>query len=154
VRRFGRINAAAQEDQSSEIVARAESSEQRIYKERHMATFNPATDRCLTAFIHVKTSPEWLSFTIPERVEKINGSLRRILKDFSDSIIFRWYDTEFYTAKVTDIMVMDCKDPFVYQHFLDKLRETEFWDKWFIVEEIIIGELNAASKTYGFKNIE
>jgi hypothetical protein len=138
----------------SQSQSRVNPDETTNYKENQMANFNPANDRCLTAFIHVKTSPEWLSFTIPERVEKINGSLRRILKEFSDSVIFRWYDTEFYTAKVTDIMVLDCKDPFVYQHFLDKLRETEFWDKWFTIEEIIVGEQNAASKTYGFKNIE
>jgi Darcynin, domain of unknown function len=119
-----------------------------------MADFNPATDRCLTAFIHVKTSPEWLGFTIPERVERVNGTLRLLIKEFADTVIFRWYDTEFYTAKVTDIMVMDCKDHFSYQLFLDKLRETPFWDKWFSIEEIIVGELNAASKTYGFKNIE
>ena len=119
-----------------------------------MASFDPATDRCLTAFIHIKTLPEWLGYTIPERVQRINETVRPIIKEFSDTVIYRWYDTEFYSAAVTDIMVMDCKDHFSYGMFLDKLRETPFWDRWFSIEAIFVGELNAASKNYGFANIE
>lgn len=119
-----------------------------------MATFNPATDRCLTAFIQVKTSPEWLAFTVPERLERARKHLMTLIKEFSDTIIFRWYDTEFYSTKCTDIMVMDCKDHLSYQMFLEKLRETPIWDKWFSIEEILVGELNAASKNYGFENFE
>ena len=119
-----------------------------------MASFDPATDRCMTAFIHIKTSTEWLAYTIPERTERINKTLRPIIEEFRDTVIYKWYDTEFYAVNVTDIMVMDCKDHFAYQMFIDKLRETPFWDKWFTIEAIFIGELNAASKNYGFPNIE
>ena len=119
-----------------------------------MADFDPAVDRCMTAFIHIRTSPEWLGYTIPERVERINRTLRRIINEHKDTVIHRWYDTEFYAADITDIMVLDCKDHFAYQMFVDKLRETEFWDKWFLIKDIFVGELNAASKNYGFANIE
>ena len=87
-----------------------------------MASFDPATDRCLTAFIHIKTLPVWLAFSIEERVKHINETVRPLLEEFKDTVIYRWYDTEYYTAEVTDIMTMDCKYHFSYGMFLDKLR--------------------------------
>jgi hypothetical protein len=117
-----------------------------------MASFNPAVDRCLTAFIHIKTTPEWLAYTIPERLEKVRATLPPIIKEFADTVVLKWYDVEFYVAGVTDIVVLDCKDHISYQMIIAKLRETPFWDKWFSVENIFVGEMNANSKNYGFEN--
>ncbi len=119
-----------------------------------MATFDPATDRSVTAFIHINTTNEWLAYSIPERLERARGILMPIIKEFEDTVIFKWYDVEFYKQGISDIMMMDCKDHLSYQMFVERLRETAFWGKWFSIEDILVGELNAASKNYGFENFE
>lgn len=107
-------------------------------------TFEPA----LTVFFLVKTSPEWLGFSFETRLEHARSTLQPIFDEFSGRVQLKWYDVEFYTARVTDVWMIEAVDHKSYQLFCEKLRETPFWDRFFLVHEILPGELNAWAKNY------
>lgn len=113
-----------------------------------MSTKNQFFEPTFTSFFLVKTAPEWLNFTIDERIAHGRSTLQPLLEDFAQSVSLTWYDTEFYTATITDIWMIEAKDNASYQLFCEKLRETPFWDRFFIVKEIFIGEKNAWAKNY------
>lgn len=102
----------------------------------------------LTTFFMVKTSPEWLSFTFETRLAHARETFQPILEDFKGRVRLKWYDVEFYTAKISDIWMIESKDHHIYQLFCEKLRETPFWDRFFLVHDIFPGELNAWAKNY------
>ena len=105
-------------------------------------------DAKFTAFFLVKTSPEWLGFSFEERLAHARGTFQPILEEFSTGVKLNWYDTEFYTATITDIWMIEAKDHESYQLFCEKLRETPFWDRFFFIKEIFLGEKNAWAKNY------
>jgi Darcynin, domain of unknown function len=106
--------------------------------------FNPA----ITVFFLVKTSPEWLGFSFETRLEQAQTVFQPILDQFQGRIRLKWYDVEFYTAVITDIWMIEAKDHQSYQLFCEKLRETPFWDRFFLVKDIHPGEQNAWAKNY------
>lgn len=105
-------------------------------------------DAALTTFFMVKTSPEWLGFSFQTRLSHARETFQPILDAFTGLVRLKWYDVEFYTARISDIWVIEAKDHGSYQLFCEKLRETPFWDRFFIVHDIFPGELNAWAKNY------
>jgi Darcynin, domain of unknown function len=61
----------------------------------------------------------------------------------------RFFDVEFYSARVTDIWQWDAVDHHAYELVVEDLRETPFWDRYFSVVEILPGVENAYAKNYG-----
>ncbi|MEH2072266.1 MAG: darcynin family protein [Nostoc sp.] len=106
-------------------------------------------NRTQTVFILVKTTPEWLGFPIEERVRLGRHSLQPLLDEFHNRVRLKWYDVEFYSARITDVWMIEAGDHQSYELFCEKLRETPFWDRYFKVEEILAGEENAWAKNYG-----
>jgi hypothetical protein len=113
-----------------------------------MTTQANAFEPELTAFMLVKTSPEWLGFPVDRRFELVREYLTPILKKHKD-VSLRFFDVEFYTARVTDIWMWDARDHHSYQLLVEDLRETPFWDRYFEVVEILTGVENAYAKNYG-----
>ena len=111
---------------------------------QHDLKFDPK----FTAFFLVKTSPEWLGFSFEERMTHARGTFQPILEEFAAGVKLNWYDTEFYTATVTDSWIIEALNHVSYQLFCEKLRETAFWDRFFFIKEIFIGEKNAWAKNY------
>jgi len=114
-----------------------------------MDTQSSEFEAALTTFFMVKTSPEWLGFPVETRMAHAHDIYQPILDEFAGRIRHRWYDVEFYTAQITDIWVIEAKDHHSYQLFCEKLRETPFWDRFFLIHDIFPGELNAWAKNYG-----
>lgn len=108
-------------------------------------TFQPA----VTVFMLVKTSPEWLSFTVDRRFELLAEQFAPILKKRAHEIRLRFFDVEFYSTRVTDIWMWDASDHQAYQLLVEDLRETPFWDRYFSIEEILTGVENAYARNYG-----
>jgi hypothetical protein len=102
----------------------------------------------LTTFFLVKTSPEWLGFSFEARLSHARTILQPILNEFQNRVKLNWYDVEFYTATISDIWMIEAQDHHSYQLFCEKLRETPFWDRFFLVKDIFPGELNAWAKNY------
>jgi len=112
-------------------------------KQRH-----PAEHReiALTVFMLVKSMPEWLGFTGEERHRLLAAHVEPILKKHHPTVTLRLYDVEFYSARATDIWVWEATDHGAYELFVDDLRDTPFWDRYFQIVEILPGVENAYAK--------
>ncbi|MCR6483097.1 darcynin [Amycolatopsis sp. OK19-0408] len=95
----------------------------------------------------VKTTPEWLALTVEERIEAFRTQVVPAIE--GQGARSRFYDTEFYSARVTDVWVWEAADHAAYQRLVDALRETPFWDRWFEVVEILVGVENGYANNYG-----
>lgn len=65
----------------------------------------------------------------------------------------RFYDTEFYSTRVTDVWVWEADDHEAYQLLIDALRETPFWERCFTVVDLLVGTENGCARTYGLKAV-
>lgn len=102
----------------------------------------------MTVFILVKTMPEWLDMSIDQRFQTFNSVMEPILKQHGDQVRFRFYDTEFYSARVTDVWVWDVKSRHAYEMVVEALRESPMWDRLFSIVEILAGVENAYARNY------
>jgi darcynin-like uncharacterized protein len=103
----------------------------------------------VTAFMLVKTTPEWLAMTVEQRIDAFRGEIVPVVEEKAKGVRSRFYDTEFYSARVTDVWVWEAVDHAAYQRLVDALRETPFWDRWFEVAEILVGVENGYANNYG-----
>ncbi|MFD5826813.1 darcynin family protein [Lentzea sp. NPDC060358] len=111
-----------------------------------MTTFEEAG---VTAFMLVKTTPRWLALTVAQRVEAFETEVLPVVREKTEGVRSRFYDTEFYSARVTDIWVWEARDHEAYQLLVEALRETPFWDTWFEVVELLVGVENGYARNYG-----
>lgn len=103
----------------------------------------------VTAFILVKTTPEWLGLSVEQRVQAFTTEVLPPINHTVKGVRSRFFDTEFYSARVTDIWVWEARDHEAYQLLIEALRETPFWDRYFEVVEILVGVENAYANNYG-----
>lgn len=108
----------------------------------------PPFEPALTVFMLVKTSPEWLGFSVNRRFELLAEEFTPILRKHAASVSLRFFDVEFYSTRVTDIWMWDAKDHHSYELLVEDLRETAFWDRYFYIVEILTGVENAYAKNY------
>ncbi|MFD7504797.1 darcynin family protein [Streptomyces sp. NPDC059850] len=109
----------------------------------------PNTAPPVTAFMLIKTQPEWLAMTPEERVDAFTTQVMSAVKARTKGVRSRFYDTEFYSTRVTDVWVWEADDHEAYQLLIDVLRETPFWDRYFEVVDLIVGTENGYARTYG-----
>ena len=112
-----------------------------------------ATSTPVTAFMLVKTTPEWLALTVQERVEAFTTQVVPTIKSRTTGVRSRFYDTEFYSTRVTDVWVWEADDHGAYQLLIDALRETPFWDRYFEVVDLLVGTENGYAQTYGVEPV-
>jgi len=103
----------------------------------------------VTAFMLIKTQPEWLAMTPEERVNAFATEVVPAIKARTKGVRSRFYDTEFYSTRVTDVWVWEADDHHAYQLLIDALRETPFWDRYFEVVDLLVGTENGYARTYG-----
>ncbi|MET8999788.1 darcynin family protein [Amycolatopsis sp. NPDC004169] len=103
----------------------------------------------VTAFMLVKTTPEWLALSVAERVHAFETRVVPVVEARTRGVRSRFYDTEFYSARVTDVWVWEADDHDAYRLLVDALRETPFWDRWFEVVDLLVGVENGYARTYG-----
>ena len=84
------------------------------------------TTQKLTVFMLVKTSPEWLAFPVESRFAHLRETFEPILRKHSNDVQLRFYDSEFYTARVTDVWVWEATSHHAYELLVEDLRETLF----------------------------
>ncbi|WP_405015006.1 darcynin family protein [Kitasatospora sp. NBC_01539] len=111
------------------------------------------TEPPVTAFMLVKTTPEWLALTPRERVEAFTTRVLPAIKAGTTGVRSRFYDTEFYSARVTDVWVWEAEDHRAYRLLVDALRETPFWDRYFEVVDLLVGTENGYARTYGLEPV-
>jgi hypothetical protein len=101
----------------------------------------------LTAFMLVKSMPEWLGFTSQERLRLLATHIEPILNKHRPKVTLRLYDVEFYSARVTDLWVWETTDHRAYELLVEDLRETPFWDRYFQIVEILPGVENIYARS-------
>jgi hypothetical protein len=109
------------------------------------------TEPPVTAFMLVKTTPEWLAMSVAERVDAFTTQVLPAIEATTTGVRSRFYDTEFYSARVTDVWVWEADDHHAYQRLVDALRETPFWDRYFEVVDLLVGVENGYARTYGLR---
>ncbi|WP_030665027.1 darcynin family protein [Streptomyces rimosus] len=102
----------------------------------------------VTAFMLIKTMPEWLAMTPEERVHALDTEVMSVVKAKTTGVRSRFYDTEFYSTRVTDVWVWEAEDHEAYQLLIDALRETPFWDRYFEIVDLLVGTENGYARTY------
>ena len=107
----------------------------------------------VTAFVLVKTTPEWLALTVQERVDAFTTQVLPVIQARTTGVRSRFYDTEFYSARVTDVWVWEAENHQAYQLLIDALRETPFWDRYFEVVDLLVGTENGYARTYGLEPV-
>ena len=101
-----------------------------------------------TIFMHLKTTPEWLALAPPERFQFLGDVVVPILKRHSD-VRLRYFDAEFFTTSLSDVAMWETESLADYQGLVEDLRETPFWDRYFLVEQIVPAGENAFATHYG-----
>lgn len=110
---------------------------------------NRGFDAALSVFMLVKTNPEWLGLPVEERLKQLARHVEPLLHKHREKVRLRFYDLEFYSARVTDLWLWDAADAHSYELLVEDLRETPFWDRYFAIVEILAGVENAyAQKSY------
>jgi Darcynin, domain of unknown function len=102
----------------------------------------------LTVFVLVKTMPEWLGFSVDQRFAHFARYMQPILKKYEEQVRFTFYDTEFFSARVTDVWMWQAKSRHAYEMVVEELRETPLWDRFFSIVEILAGVENAYARNY------
>jgi hypothetical protein len=103
----------------------------------------------VTAFMLVKTTPKWLTLTVPQRMKAFETEILPVIEEKAEGVRSRFYDTEFYSTRVTDIWVWEARDHEAYQLLVEALRETPFWDTYFEVVDLLVGVENGYARNYG-----
>jgi hypothetical protein len=93
--------------------------------------------RKYTIFVQVKTRDAWLALTPQDRLSYIGKNVFPLLAR-NQAIKVRFFDAEFYTARISDMMVVETTDLRQYERFIDGLRDQEFWHKYFDVLDIFM----------------
>ncbi|WP_433330445.1 darcynin family protein [Spirillospora sp. CA-294931] len=106
------------------------------------------TEPPITAFMLVKTTPEWLALSVPERIHAFRTQIVPTVEAGTKGVRSRFYDTEFYSARVTDVWVWEADDHHSYQLLIEALRETPFWDRYFEVVDLLVGTENGYARNY------
>ncbi len=114
-----------------------------------MTTESKNQPAALTVFMLVKTMPEWLGFSVEERFRLLGEHVEPIVQRFRDTVRLRFYDVEFYSARVTDLWIWEATSHTDYELLVEALRETPFWDRYFAIVEILPGVENAYARNYG-----
>ncbi|MBB5915620.1 hypothetical protein BJY24_004532 [Nocardia transvalensis] len=105
-------------------------------------------DAAVTAFMLVKTNPEWLALSVDQRIAAFEAEVLPAIEGKVEGVRSRFYDTEFYSARVTDVWVWEARDHTAYQLLIEALRETAFWDRYFEIVDLLVGVENGYAKNY------
>jgi chlorite dismutase len=100
-----------------------------------------------TMFMLVKTTNTWLKLEPKERFGFLDKTIQPILKNHP-TVKMRFYDSEAFSGKASDIIVWETDDLRSYQHLVEELRESDFWGTYFEVLDIIPTIENAYAEYY------
>jgi hypothetical protein len=89
-----------------------------------------------TYFMMIKTMPLWLQLKPKERFQYLGTVIEPLLKRHP-LVKMRFFDSEAFHARFTDVVMWETSDVKVYQFLVEELRETLFWGTYFEIVEIV-----------------
>jgi chlorite dismutase len=99
-------------------------------------------------FMHVRTTPTWLALVPNERFAFLEEVVKPLLGRHP-KVSMRFFDSEGFSAEVTDVLMWEAPEVMAYQAVVEELRETKFWGHYFDVVQIIASVENAYAIHYG-----
>jgi hypothetical protein len=97
----------------------------------------------LTFFMSLRSQPAWLALSRQQRADFIAGTVRPIFARYP-AVKMRFYDTEAFSGRCTDLAVFETADLQAYTFLIDALRDTPFFGlPHFEVLEVIPGLENS-----------
>lgn len=107
----------------------------------------PSQPQPYSIFMLLKTTSTWLSLSPDQRFAFLETDIRPILKAHP-GVKMRFFDTEGFNSRVTDVMIWETEDLSAYQSVVEALRESNFWDTYFEIVEILPGIENGYANHY------
>jgi Darcynin, domain of unknown function len=98
-------------------------------------------------FMHVRTTNAWLALVPKDRF----GFLEEVIKPIlgrNPKVSMRFFDSEGFSADVTDVIMWESVEVMAYQAVVEELRETKFWGPYFEVVQIVASIENAYAIHY------
>ncbi|RED52317.1 darcynin family protein [Aestuariispira insulae] len=93
-------------------------------------------DPKMTVFMLINATPAWLRLSRAERNRITEDEMLPLLWEYG--IEMRFYDSEAFSGRCSDIAVFETKQLNRYQFFMDALRDSSFFtEPWFTLVDII-----------------
>lgn len=105
-----------------------------------------------TIFFLVQATTQWLTLSPKERDAFATRALRPILGRHP-RVRLRYFDAEAYCADVSDVLMWEVESEPDYQALVEELRETDFWGRYFRVQQILATVEDGFAQHYGFASL-
>jgi Darcynin, domain of unknown function len=86
-------------------------------------------------FMLVRATRAWLDLTFPQRTAFVEEKMKPLL--IHAEVRLRYFDAEYFHAKVSDVLLWETTDPVAYQAVIQGLRDTVYWNGYFDIVDII-----------------
>jgi len=77
-------------------------------------------------FMLLDATPEWLSLSREQRDQFVENHMTPILARYP-ALRTRFFDAEAYTTECSDVLMIETSDLTQHRHFIDALRDTDFY---------------------------
>lgn len=98
-------------------------------------------------FMPLRATAKWLALSPEKRFSFLGKVIEPILIK-NASVRLRFFDCEFFAAHVSDMAMWETDDLNAWQALVEDLRETEFWDTYFEVKDVLLSVENAYADHY------
>lgn len=93
------------------------------------------------AFLLLTAAPAWLALPGPERGRIVANELGPIFDRHRRAVAARYYDTETYTARASDLLMLEFDDPGAHAKLIDELRSSPMFSvPYFTLEDLLVGQ--------------
>ncbi len=105
-----------------------------------------------SVFMLVRATPAWLALAPRERFAFVDDAIRPLLARHP-AVRMRYFDSEAYHARVSDVIWWETADAGAYEAVVEGLRETAFWGRYFEVVDIVPAIEDAYARHYGVEPV-
>ncbi|MEM7219427.1 MAG: darcynin family protein [Pseudomonadota bacterium] len=104
-------------------------------------------DKGFSIFMLVKTTDAWLNLKPRARFAFLDREVQPLLGEHP-AVSMKFWDTEHFSARITDVILLETQDLGQYRSLIEKLRESKFWGHYFEIIDILPGIENAYADAY------
>jgi len=101
-------------------------------------------------FLLVRSTNDWLALSPQQRFGFLDKDVQPLLAAHP-KVTMKFWDTEHFSSRVTDVILLQTQDLGQYRSLVEGLRESKFWGHYFEVVDILPGIENAYADHYGVK---
>ena len=100
-----------------------------------------------TFFIHLNATPAWLALSRRARSEYIAQQLFPVFARFP-AVNVRFFDGEYFSAQVSDIIMLETNDLPSYYALIDAIRDSEVIQKPYFTVAAILPTVESSLESY------